>query len=202
MDVGTLLSYAIWEVLGTKSRQRVREWQRWNQRGGSGATWENTALLSRWGKWVRTAGRAAGVFERALADPTVEVQEIFLRRIFGASLPPNRQLFAETSQLPLHHFWAQQVFWFWMRLSKQPSWLEPDRSSSEHECFWAAKVLRILGPKVVTAVLRLGMNFYNFQSQSGSAASSTGSRRSSSVVAHTRASCKHPEGKQPNAYRV
>jgi hypothetical protein len=88
----------------------------------------------------------------------VEVQKIFLRRVVGASLPPNRQLFAETSQLPLHHFWAQQVFGFWKRLSKQPStlaravleedisaWLESDRSSSEHEYFWAGKVLRILG---------------------------------------------------------
>ena len=165
-QIRPLLSYgaevwgpdAIWEVLGNKGRQRVREWQRWNQRGGTGATGENAALLGRWGKWVRSTGRAAGVFERALADPMVEVQKIFLRRVVGASLPPNRQLFAETSQLPLHHFWAQQVFGFWKRLSKQPStlaravleedisaWLESDRSSSEHEYFWAGKVLRILG---------------------------------------------------------
>ena len=103
---------AIWEVLGTRGRRRAMEWQRWNQRAGTGPSGENAALLKRWGKWVRSVKSSAGVFERAMADPMVDVQKLFLRKVVGASLPPNLLLFAETSQLPLHYFWAQQVFGF------------------------------------------------------------------------------------------
>ncbi len=54
--------------------------------------------------------RGSGV-RRALADPMVEVQMAFLKRVrmvVGASLPPTRQLSAETSQLPMQHIWAHQ----------------------------------------------------------------------------------------------
>lgn len=164
VQVRSLLSYgvevwgpdAVWEVLGTRGRQRVREWQRWNRRTNSGPAGENALLLGRWGRWIKSAKLTDGVFERALSDPMVEVQKLFLRKVAGASRPPNRQLFAEFSQLPLHHFWAQQVFNFWKRLCRQrgslaravllediKAWLEAGQES-EYEYFWAGKVLRIL----------------------------------------------------------
>jgi hypothetical protein len=72
---------------GTRGREQGRQ--------------ERTA---RWGRWIKGVRRTAGVFEKTMADPIVEVQRIFLRRVVGAALPPNRQLFAETSQLPMHCF--------------------------------------------------------------------------------------------------
>jgi hypothetical protein len=164
VQVRSLLSYGaeVWgpdalrEVLGTRGRQRVKEWLRRGQRAGTGLTGESAELVKRWGGWVKNGGNTAGVFEKAMADPMVGVQKLFLRKVVGASLPPNRLLFAETSQLPLHYFWAQQVFGFWKRLVKQPNslaravleedvraWLDPDYRTSEHEYFWAGKVLRI-----------------------------------------------------------
>ncbi|GLC60471.1 hypothetical protein PLESTB_001617100 [Pleodorina starrii] len=163
VQIRSLLSYgaevwgpdAIREALGTMGRQRIKEWHRWGQSPGSAPAGENGVLLKKWGKWVKSVGRAAGVFERCMADPMVEVQRIFLRKVVGASLPPNRQLFAETSQLPLHYFWARQVFGIWKRVARQStslaravleenikSWLETDHSAT-HEYFWAGKVLRI-----------------------------------------------------------
>ena len=113
-------------------------------------------MLQRWGRWVRSV-KGAGVFDRALADPMIDVQKLFLRKVAGVKHAPNKQLFAEMSQLPLHHFWAQQVFGFWKRVSKQTSslaravlvedvkaWLESDHTMNEHEYFWSGKVLRIL----------------------------------------------------------
>ena len=144
---------AVWEVLGTTGRRRATEWLRWGQRRGAGSGGEISALSLRWKKWIRNPRMTAGAFERAMADPMVDVQKIFLRGVVGAKLPPNRQLFAELSQFPLHHLWAQLFFGFWNRVSKQSStlaraileedikaWLDAERAT---EYFWAGKVLEI-----------------------------------------------------------
>jgi hypothetical protein len=61
-----------------------------------GASWGERGYAEGVEEMGEGAGRTAGVFAKAMADPMVEVQRIFLRKVVGASLPPNRQLYAET----------------------------------------------------------------------------------------------------------
>ena len=110
----------------------------------------------------------ASLFDRALFDPMVELQTLFLKRVVGASLPTHRLLYAETSQLPLQFFWAQLVFGFWNRIVRQPkslanAVLQEDIHVAAEGNFagdsWTAKVLKICD--------RLGYNWRQGQPAAG-----------------------------------
>ncbi|GFR49039.1 hypothetical protein Agub_g11063, partial [Astrephomene gubernaculifera] len=103
-------------------------------------------------KLMTDCENSARYFDRSLRDPMVQLQREFLREIAGVKVSPDKLLFKEFNQRPLHVFWLELFLRFWNDLVKQKDTVYHQalrgeiRSalSTEHYDGWGSKVLKIL----------------------------------------------------------
>ncbi|GFR40188.1 hypothetical protein Agub_g747, partial [Astrephomene gubernaculifera] len=90
---------------------------------------------------------------RSLRDPMVQLQRGFLREVAGVKVSPDKLLFKEFNQRPLHVFWLELFLRFWNDLVKQKDTVYHQAMRGEIRSAlstdlqfdgWGAKVLKIL----------------------------------------------------------
>ena len=67
-------------------------------------------------QWPVGRDLQTSVFDRAMKDPAVRLQWLFLKRCAGVKTAPRLCVFRELGQWPLHVFWLRMACQFWNRL--------------------------------------------------------------------------------------
>jgi exonuclease III len=101
-------------------------------------------------------------FEKALEDRMVQLQRGFFRSLAGVQTSPDRLLYKELGQMPLHLHWAELTFRFWNQLVKATGTIYHGAFREEIRCAltdparyahcWGVKMMRLL-------VMGLGYKF-------------------------------------------